>query len=93
MKTYNINEYILRTLRNADLCPAVAIYLDIENPFADSLSVSIFWHAPSLNVGWYPICQIDIGNRTIFHREGSENNEHWNDLLTEAADFLEKWKP
>lgn len=45
------------------------------------VSVSIFWHYPSINVGWYPIAQIDRfidGNwETVFRGEGAENPELW----------------
>lgn len=91
MAKYNCNEYILKTLRNADLCPAVDFSLTFRS-FGYCLDIYVFWHQPSLNLGWYPICQIDIRDKTVFHREGSENNEHWNDLLKEAADFLEMYK-
>ena len=89
-KHINCSEYILKTLRNADLCPDVDFNLSFHRG-SRRLDIYVFWHQPSLNLGWYPICQIDSNDRTVFWREGSENDEHWNDLLKETADFLERY--
>ena len=50
----------------------------------DALIVDIFWAAPSLNVSWYPIVQIDHNNKTIFNREGTENPGNWYKVIDEA---------
>lgn len=87
-----VDEYIDSSLRKLDLCPGVDVSFSFRGDEFDGkekgVSVDIFWHSPSINLGWYPICQIDIGRKTVFHREGTENSEHWRDLLTEAADFF-----
>ena len=61
---------------------------------AGELSVSIFWHEPSINVAWYPIIQIDEGDKTIYHRDGAESMgpfcTAWSKFLFDAADFLEE---
>ena len=86
-----IDEYLDLTLRKIDLCPGVDVaftFHGVAKDYSDDIDVSIFWHSPSVNLGWYPICQIDHGCRTVFHREGAENDERWHDLLEQAADFL-----
>lgn len=84
-----IDEYLDLTLRKIDLCPGVDVSFTHSGETRDEdISVDIFWHSPSVNLDWYPICQIDHGGRTVFHREGTENEEHWGDLLQQAADFL-----
>lgn len=84
-----IDEYLNLTLRNLDLCPGVDVSFSHKGETRDEdISVDIFWHNPSVNVGWYPVCQIDMGNRTIFHGEGTENGEHWGELTKKAADAL-----
>lgn len=89
----NLDEYFDSTLRSLHLCPSVDITLNTNcGGFAEDHSIYFFWHSPSINLGWYPICQIDIGNKTIFHLEGSENADHWDDLPKAAADFLKGWK-
>lgn len=80
-----VDEYLDNALRKLDLCPSV----DVSFSFAEAeLSVAIFWHSPSANVGWYPICQVDVGGRTVFHADGAENEERWGELLEQAADAL-----
>lgn len=69
-----------------NLVPGKDVNLKIEG-----LDVSIFWHKPSLNVSWYPICQIDDGDLTVFHREGWENPEHWWDLVDDAFGFINEY--
>lgn len=54
----------------------------------EGLEVSIFWVRPSFNTGWYPVCQIDDGDLTVFHREGTENHKHWHDLVVDAFAFI-----
>lgn len=94
MAVYKTKDYFDSTLRSLHLCPSVDITLAFHEPmFGYEKSIDIFWHRPSINIGWYPICQIDVDGKTIFHHEGSENADHWDDLLIQAADFLENWKP
>ena len=92
--TWWIDEYLDRQLRALNLCPGVDVNLTFHGgakDYSDDIDVSIFWHSPSVNLGWYPIGQIDFGCRTIFHREGTENPEHWKDLLTEMAKFISEY--
>ena len=89
--TWFVEEYLGKTLRGLDLCPNVDVNLSFRGDAKDhseDIDVSIFWSAPNSSTDWYPIGQIDFGCRTIFHREGSENIDHWEDLLKEMADFI-----
>lgn len=85
-----IDEYLDKVIRSLELCPGVDITIDtheIQDEDYD-ICISIFWHKPSLNLHWYPICQIDLNGRTIFHHEGGENPESWSALLNAAVDRL-----
>ena len=54
----------------------------------NGVSVSIFWHSPSLNLGWYPIVQIEDKNGIILHREGPENPKEWQSFAGYICDFI-----
>ena len=57
----------------------------------DGYDVSLFWHEPSLNLGWYPILQIDMidmDDKTVFWGEGTENPGYWYDLAVRAIEKL-----
>lgn len=61
----------------------------------DDLYVYIFWHSPSLNLNYYPIVQInllgdDLDDRTIFHREGTENPGTWYQVIDQAIARISK---
>lgn len=87
--TYKVDEYLEQTLERLSLCPSVEIDLRFNADYKeDIIDVFIFWHEPSINVGYYPICQIDLGGKVIYHREGAENPEEWNRLLKGAAEFI-----
>lgn len=89
--TWFVEEYLDKQLRDLDLCPNVDVVLSFNGDAkdcSDDIDVNIFWSKPNSSTDWYPIGQIDFGFRTIFHREGTENPEHWQDLLTEMADFI-----
>lgn len=89
-----VDEYLQSFLSDAKLCPGVDLSVDFQGDYrSEDISISIFWHRPCINLGWYPICQIDFGHKTIFHRDGSENSEYWDDLLKEAREFLSNYKP
>lgn len=63
--------------------------VDAEFKTRDGLyDVFLFWHMPSINLGCFPILQINRGNKTVFHREGSENPDHWCDLIDIAIEKL-----
>lgn len=85
-----IDEYFDKQIRALELCPGVDITIDTHEiqDEDDDICISIFWHKPGLNLGWYPICQIDLNDRTIFHREGSEAPEYWPEFMEQAADAL-----
>ena len=85
--TWFVDEYLDKTLRNLDLCPGCDIDIRIKEDDMD-VDISVFWHAPSINLDWYPICQIDMNGKTIFHHEGAENPDAWGDYLSIAADML-----
>lgn len=88
--TYHVKEYLAKTIRNTDLCPNVDVTIEFHGERReDYIGVYIFWHEPSMNVGWYPICQIDYGEKTVFHREGYESSDAWDLLLEWAASFIE----
>lgn len=70
----------LENLRDLDIFPRRDVL--IAN---GSLSINIFWHEPSFNLGFYPIVQVDYGDKTIFHHEGSENPAAWWMVLDRAA--------
>lgn len=55
---------------------------------ADGYDVSLFWHEPSLNLGWYPILQVDTDEKTVFWGEGTENPDYWYDLAVRAIEKL-----
>lgn len=73
----------LESINNEPLKVNKEIYQITE----DGFRIVLFWHEPSLNLSWYPILQIDDVKQTVFWREGSENYEHWNDIIKEAV----KW--
>ena len=61
----------------------------------ENISVWIWWHHPSLNLGYYPIGQIDINDKTVFNREGGEGWESafgksygWDSLVYDIIRFL-----
>lgn len=89
--TYFVEEYLAAVIRETKLCPGVDITIDFHGEYKeDDISVYIFWHKPSMNVGWYPICQIDCGTKSsVFHREGYECSDYWNKLLEDAASWIE----
>lgn len=67
-----------------DLKPGDDYTLASEN----GLIVDLFWGGNFTNVGYYPIVQIDLGDRTIFHREGSENPGSWYKVIDEAINKI-----
>ncbi len=83
-----IDEYLDIVLREMKLCPGVDI--SVETPELDGVSVCIYitWHSPGINVGWYPICKIEYNDGTIFHREGPEDPDGWEEFVEQAADAL-----
>lgn len=83
-----IDEYLDAVLREMKLCPGVNVNIDTADIGGVNLCISVYWHHPSLNLEWYPICHIDFNNDTIFHREGAEDPEQWGDLMAAAADAL-----
>ena len=89
--TWCIDKYLEKTLTEMKLCPGVDVTFECHLFEEKDFCLSVFWHAPSTNLRWYPICQIDSGHTTIFHSEGSENPEHFEDVLVEAWSFLNKW--
>ena len=88
--TWNVDEYLDKTLRGLSLCPGVSVCIDTAD-LDFMVDINIHWHRPSINLNWYPVCQIDVNNKTIFQHEGSENPEHWHDLLDAAADRLKDY--
>jgi hypothetical protein len=93
--TWFVDEYLDKQLRALDLCPNVDVTMSFHGDAKDSsedIDVYIFWSKPNSSTDWYPIGQIDFGCRTIFHREGTENIDHWQDLLTEMAEFISNHK-
>ena len=54
----------------------------------DDLSFYLWWHSPSLNLGWYPIVQVDDGDKGIFWREGTENPDNWYRVIDQAIDKI-----
>ena len=92
--TWFVEEYFDKTLRSLDLCPNVDVDLkfggDAPN-YSEDIDIMIWWHKPSTNLDWYPIGHIDFGLKTIFHREGAENPDRWEDLLNEMADFIKTY--
>ena len=67
-----------------DLKPEDDYTLASEN----ELIVYLFWGGNFINLGYYPIVQIDLGDRTIFHREGSENPGSWYKVVDEAINKI-----
>ena len=83
-----IDEYFDKQLRALELCPGLDITIETRDAEGFQVCVSIFWHIPSTNLDWFPICQIDLNDCTIFHREGGEDPETWPDFMDKAADAL-----
>lgn len=61
---------------------------DLAIETSDGYDVSLFWCAPSINVGGYPILQIDKGDKTVFWHEGTENPDFWYKLACNAIQKL-----
>ena len=82
MRTPDQIDNLAEAVVNLYLIPNVDIDIHSRGETKDDdLDIYIFWHNPSINVGWYPIAQIDHGGKTIFHREGSEAPDNWYRLL------------
>lgn len=58
----------------------------------DGFSIYLFWHSPSLNLGVYPIIQIDYNDKTIFNHEGTENPDCWYMLADKAIQKIKSKK-
>lgn len=86
-----VDDYMKKTLENLDLCPGVDVDFTVHTELRGDVSVSVFWHEPSRNLDWYPVCQIDAEHTTIFHGEGAENPEAWPTLLKDASDRFDRW--
>ena len=48
----------------------------------------LWWHEPSLNLNWYPIIEVFHGDVSVYHREGSENPERWEEFFNDALQFV-----
>lgn len=92
--TWVVENHLAKTLRGVDPCPGVNVTLELfVGDEEDSvISVMVFWHTPSVNLGWYPIGEIEYRGQTIYHREWSENPNSWADLLSDMAEFIESTK-
>lgn len=91
--TWFIDEYLDKTLRSLDLCPGVDVSITVHGDapdYADDIDVYVFWSAPNTSTDWYPVGRIDKGCISFFYEKGTENPEHWGDLLCEMADAIEK---
>jgi hypothetical protein len=64
---------------NIHLVPGKDIDINI-----DDFEISIWWHTPSLNLSYYPIIQIDKGDKTVLNREGPENPDNWDRFAKES---------
>lgn len=71
---FNKNE-----IDNIHLIPNKDIDINI-----DDFEISIWWHTPSLNLSYYPIIQIDKGDKTLLNREGPENPDNWDRFAKES---------
>ena len=54
----------------------------------DDLSFYLWWSAPSLNLNWYPIVQVNDDTGIIFNREGTENPDNWYRVIDQAIDKI-----
>ena len=99
MKKY-IRSYEEYSTQIDEIVSALEQYVcEPENEFeyeTENISVSIWWHRPSLNLGYYPIGQIDINGKTVFNREGGEEWEStfgklygWNSIVYDIIRFLQ----
>lgn len=89
--------FVIDTINRYELKKGATIELSVND-----LSAAIWWHSPTLNLGWYPIAQIDvdfnnnpnnIGKwKTVFHREGCENEESWHFLVEDVIKFINTLK-
>lgn len=66
-------DHVIRLLSKTTLYPNVDIDYTAHLDDGRVVMVSIFWHSPSINLGWYPIVQIDVDNKTVYHNEGYES--------------------
>lgn len=55
---------------------------------SESLEVYIFWGGNFTNVGYYPVVQVEYNDKTIFHREGTENPQYWYRVVDQAMDKI-----
>lgn len=83
-----IDEYLDKTIREMKLCPGVNVNIDTPDVSGLYFHISIYWSSPRLNLNWYPIFHIDKNCETIFHSEGPENPDGWEDFVGKAADAL-----
>ena len=68
-----------------DLTPGDDITLTTPE---DDLLVELWWHSPSLNLGWYPIIRVEDNNGVLLNREGTENPNGWYHLIDTAIDKI-----
>lgn len=94
--TWVVEKHLAKTLRGVDPCPGMNVSLDLyagaEDEEDSLISVMVFWHMPSVNLGWYPIGQIEYRGQTVYHREWSENPDSWVGLFSDMADYIEHAK-
>ena len=81
---------IATAVGNIYLTPGVDQTIDAGGILGEELTISFFWSKPTINLNWYPICQIDHAGKTILHREGTENPEYWYELILTAMECLQK---
>jgi len=83
-----VKKYLAPSLRA--VTPTPGIDISFQEDRQHGVSVSVFWHSPSLNLSWYPVIQADDDDKTVFNVEGPENPKAWKDFFSEMADRLEK---
>ncbi len=90
--TWVVETHLAKTLRGVDPCPGVNVTLELFFDEEDAvISVMVYWHSPSLNLGWYPIGEIEYRGKTIYHKEWSENPNSWTGLFSNMAEFIEEF--
>ena len=68
------------------------INIEVNNG-RNSFSYYLYWSSPRVNVGSYPIVQIDRNDKTIFSKEGDElpTKESYKNFINETIDFLKNY--
>lgn len=65
---------------------------EFKSPKGD-VEIYLYWHRPSINVGWYPIIEIIVGDHAVYgHKEFGEEPSRWlSDIVQYLSDMNLDW--